>query len=49
MVAGLLAALVAFVLALIARVRGTGTNRSRIQLWVFPAIVAFVVLGEACW
>jgi drug/metabolite transporter (DMT)-like permease len=49
MVAGLVSSLTAFVTAIIGRIRRRRTRRDWIPLAIFPAIVAFIVLGEAFW
>jgi hypothetical protein len=49
MVAGIFTSLAALVLGLIARVRGAHAPWSWVPLVVFPAIIAFLVLGEAFW
>jgi hypothetical protein len=46
---GLLASLAAFVLAVVAKIRGERWTLLWAPLWAFPAFVAFLVLGEAFW
>lgn len=49
LVGGLLASLVAFVLAVVARVKHERWALLGLPLSVFPALLAFVVLAEALW
>lgn len=46
---GLLASLAAFVLAIVATIKGERWTLLWVPLCAFPAFVAFLVLGEAFW
>ena len=46
---GLVASLVAFVLAVVAKVKGEQGRLLWLPLLLFPAIVIFLVLGELFW